>query len=129
MKRKIPIRPLLMSRMILLFFLSLNLCAQEKSLSYAGKRLSAKQATEINPELLGKPWAAKWISYPDNSNTDYGVFLLRKEISINTKPEKFIIHVSADNRYKLYINGVYVCNGPARSHLFKWNFETIDISP
>jgi len=91
-------------------------------------RLFAQQVTEINPELLCKPWTAKWISYPDNSNTEYGVYLFRKEISINTKPYKFIIHVSADNRYKLYINGVYVCNGPARSHLFKWNFESIDIS-
>ena len=91
-------------------------------------KLSAQQVTEINPELLCKPWTAKWISFPDNSNSEYGVYLFRKEILINTKPDKFIIHVSADNRYKLYINGVYVCNGPARSYLFKWNFESIDIS-
>ncbi|MDA3929833.1 MAG: hypothetical protein PF541_12855 [Prolixibacteraceae bacterium] len=91
-------------------------------------KLSAQQVTEINPELLSKPWTAKWISYPDNSNSEYGVYLFRKEILIKTKPDKFIIHVSADNRYKLYINGVYVCNGPARSYLFKWNFESIDIA-
>jgi hypothetical protein len=88
----------------------------------------AQQVTEINPELLCRPWTAKWISYPDKTNSEYGVYLFRKEILINTKPDKFIIHVSADNRYKLYINGVYVCNGPARSYLFKWNFESIDIS-
>ena len=97
-------------------------------LFFVSTRLFAQQVTEINPELLCKPWTAKWISYPENSNSEYGVYLFRKEISINTKPEKFIVHVSADNRYKLYINGVYVCNGPARSHLFKWNFESIDIS-
>ena len=90
--------------------------------------LFAQQTTEINPDLLCKPWAAKWISYPNNSNADYGVYLFRKEITIKTKPDKFIVHVSADNRYRLYINGVYVCNGPARSYLFKWNFESIDIS-
>ena len=91
-------------------------------------RLSAQQVAEINPELLSVPWTAKWISYPDNSNSEYGVYLFRKEISLNTKPDKFIIHVSADNRYKLYVNGVYVCNGPARSYLYKWNFESIDIA-
>jgi alpha-L-rhamnosidase len=90
--------------------------------------LSAQQVTEINPDLLCKPWSAKWISFPENSNSLYGVYLFRKEILIKTKPEKFIIHVSADNRYRLYINGLYVCNGPARSYLFKWNFESIDIS-
>ncbi|HEX3025197.1 MAG TPA: alpha-L-rhamnosidase C-terminal domain-containing protein, partial [Chitinophagaceae bacterium] len=61
-------------------------------------------------------------------SNDYGVYLFRKEFDIETKSDKFIINVSADNRYRLYINGTYVCNGPARSHLFKWNFETVDIS-
>lgn len=121
-------RPFLTSTMILLFFLSLNLSAQEKSVSSDGTRLSVQQVTEINPELLRRPWAAKWISCPDISGSDYGIYLFRKEFSINAKPAKFIVHVSADNRYKLYINGVNVCNGPARSHLYKWNFESIDIS-
>jgi alpha-L-rhamnosidase len=91
-------------------------------------KLSAQQVTEINTELLNKTWPAKWISYPDYSNSKYGVYLFRKEFSINAKPEKFIIHISADNRYKLYVNGIYVCNGPARGYLLKWNFESIDIS-
>jgi alpha-L-rhamnosidase len=91
-------------------------------------KLSAQQVTEINPELLCMPWTAKWISSPENTHSQFGVYLFRKEILISAKPEKFVIHVSADNRYKLYINGVYVCNGPARSHLFKWNFESLDIS-
>jgi hypothetical protein len=90
--------------------------------------LSAQQVTEINPELLNRPWTAKWISSPDNSNAEYGVYLFRKDLVIQAKPEKFIVHVSADNRYKLYVNGIYVCNGPARSYLFKWNFESVDIS-
>jgi alpha-L-rhamnosidase len=97
-------------------------------LSIISTNLPAQQATEINPELLNKPWTAKWISYPNHSNSQYGVYLFRKEITIKTKPNKYIVHISADNRYKLYINGVYVCNGPARSYLFKWNFESVDIS-
>ena len=97
-------------------------------LCLVGSKLSAQQVTEINRDLLCKPWTAKWISYSVNSNSEYGVYLFRKEITIKTKPDKFIIHVSADNRYKLYINNVYVCNGPARSYLFKWNFESLDIS-
>ena len=128
MRKNNSIRAFLTSTMILLFFLSLHLSAQKKSVSISSTRFSAQEVTDINPELLRKPWDAKWISYPDNSNMDYGVYLFRKEISIDTKPDKFIIHVSADNRYKLYINGVYICNGPARSHLYKWNFESIDIS-
>jgi len=91
-------------------------------------KLSAQQVNEINPELLNKPWTAKWISYPNVLNSTYGIYLFRKEFTIHTIPDKFIIHVSADNRYKLYINGKYVCNGPARSYLFNWNFESINIA-
>lgn len=90
--------------------------------------LLSQQTFEISPELLSRDWAAKWIAYPDHSREQYGVYLFRKEISIESRPERFIVHVSADNRYKLFVNGVYVCNGPARSYLLKWNFESIDIS-
>lgn len=45
------------------------------------------------------------------------------------KAAKFIIHVSADNRYRLYVNGKPVCSGPARGDLYNWYFETIDIAP
>ena len=114
--------------LMFLFFISVKSIAQQTSKPNSGTIISAQQVTAINPELLRKPWTAKWISYPNHSNTDFGVYLFRKEITINTRPDKFIVHVSADNRYKLYINGVYVCNGPARSHLYKWSFETIDIS-
>ncbi|MBN2175475.1 MAG: alpha-L-rhamnosidase [Bacteroidales bacterium] len=98
------------------------------TLCLVSAKLLAQQVAEINPELLYKPWTAKWISFPENSNSEYGVYLFRKEIIIDTIPGKFIIHVSADNRYKLYVNGVEVCKGPARGHLFKWNFESINIS-
>jgi len=40
-----------------------------------------------------------------------------------------VIHVSADNRYRLFVNGTAVCFGPARSDLNHWNYETLDIAP
>ena len=43
-------------------------------------------------------------------------------------PRNFFVYVSADNRYKLYINGTYIANGPARGDQFNWNYETIDIA-
>jgi alpha-L-rhamnosidase len=91
-------------------------------------KVTGQQVHEINPELLSHTWTAKWISHPGLSESRYGVYLLRKEFTIPAKPEKFIIHVSADNRYKLYVNGTYVCNGPARGYLYRWNFESVDIA-
>ncbi|MEJ0033874.1 MAG: hypothetical protein WDO15_27660 [Bacteroidota bacterium] len=38
------------------------------------------------------------------------------------------MHVSADNRYKLFVNGTLVSLGPARGDLTNWNYETVDIA-
>ncbi len=79
--------------------------------------------------ILQKRWQAFWITVPNESTDGYGVYLFRKTIELNTKPGTFIIHVSADNRYKLFVNEKLVSLGPARGDLSHWNFETIDIAP
>ena len=86
-------------------------------------------STQINPKLLNEIWSAKWITSPDISGREYGVYLFRKSFQFDSVPGQFIVHVSADNRYKLYVNDQYVCNGPASGDLMKWRFETIDIAP
>lgn len=40
-----------------------------------------------------------------------------------------MVHVSADNRYRLFVNGKSVALGPARSDLQNWNYETLDLAP
>ena len=80
------------------------------------------------PDVINKRWQAQWITVPGVSNDGYGVYLFRKSIDLPVKPNKFIVHVSADNRYKLYINKQLVSMGPARGDISHWNYETIDIS-
>jgi hypothetical protein len=83
----------------------------------------------INPDLLTKRWQASWVSHPTASPKDYGVYHFRRTFDFETQPEKFIIHVSADNRYRLFVNGQSVCRGPARGDFMHWRFETVDIAP
>jgi hypothetical protein len=87
------------------------------------------QQLTINPKLLGGTWTASWINCPDGSPRDYGVYHFRKTFTLGAVPQKFIIHVSGDNRYRLFVNGKAVCSGPARGDLANWNFETVDIAP
>src|SRR4029078_6129033 len=42
---------------------------------------------------------------------------------------KFVVHVSADNRYRLYVNGAEVSSGPQRADVMHWRYETVDIAP
>jgi alpha-L-rhamnosidase len=86
-------------------------------------------AQTINPALLKAPWPAAWIALPGAAPNGYGVYHFRKNLELDKKPQSFVVHVSADNRYKLFVNEKLVASGPARSDLFYWNYETIDLSP
>ncbi|MGN6179264.1 MAG: alpha-L-rhamnosidase N-terminal domain-containing protein [Mucilaginibacter sp.] len=81
------------------------------------------------PSLNNQPWNAAWIAAPNDPGTEYGVYYFRKSIDLADKPASFIVHVSADNRYKLYVNGALISLGPARSDTYFWNYETVDLAP
>ncbi|MDR6197943.1 family 78 glycoside hydrolase catalytic domain [Siphonobacter sp. SORGH_AS_0500] len=85
-------------------------------------------AQSIHPDILEKPWAAHWISPANISPQGYGVYLFRKTLRLPTRPEQYIIHISADNRYKLYVNGNLASMGPIRGDLQHWHYQTLDIS-
>src|ERR1700677_1951235 len=86
------------------------------------------QALPVNPSLLRHGWPASWISCPGIGGRDYGVYHFRRSFALERQPASFIVHVSADNRYRLWVNGRPVCSGPARGDLQHWNFETVDIA-
>jgi alpha-L-rhamnosidase len=58
-----------------------------------------------------------------------GVFYFRRELSLPKVPDHLWVHVSADNRFLLHVNGRYAAEGPARGDLFHWHFETVDLAP
>ncbi|MGA0555897.1 family 78 glycoside hydrolase catalytic domain [Larkinella sp. VNQ87] len=74
-------------------------------------------------------WKAQWIGHPTAPIRAYGVYHFRKSFELAQKPGRFVINVSGDNRYRLFVNGKAVVAGPARSDLQNWNYETVDIAP
>ncbi|MDR2388994.1 MAG: glycoside hydrolase [Tannerellaceae bacterium] len=92
-------------------------------------RLEGYRQGDVNPELLTGRWPAQWIAPPDEPLREYGVYHFRKSFDLKELPTQFVIHVSADNRYKLYVNGHFASLGPARGDVYNWNFETLDIAP
>ena len=120
-----------------LFLFLLFLSALVAGPAAAQIRLPAYDS-RINPQLLDawsqRPeynngrWSAQWITSPD-ADADYGVYFFRKTLTLSEKPEQFIVHVSADNRYKLYVNGSQVALGPAKGDSRNWSFDTVDIAP
>ena len=96
---------------------------------FSSSYLQAQNSHLINPDLLKNKWTAKWITAPNNPSKEYGVFHFRKNFVVNEMPHQFVVNVSADNRYRLFVNGKAVGAGPARGDLYNWYYETIDIAP
>ncbi len=74
-------------------------------------------------------WDASWIYLSDNPDNEYGLYLFRKVFQLDASPESFTIKVSADNRYKIYVNEVLVSLGPVIGDIKNWNYETVDLKP
>jgi alpha-L-rhamnosidase len=90
---------------------------------------SYAQSGPLNTALVAAHWPALWIASPSVEGTEPGVFYFRKEITLASVPQHFWVHVTADNRFILHVNGKYAAEGPARGDLFHWRFETVDLAP
>jgi alpha-L-rhamnosidase len=73
-------------------------------------------------------WSAQWIMHPVVQPQEHAVIIFRRSLELAKKPSSFIIHLSADNHYRLFVNGQYVLRGPARGDLSHWFYETVDIA-
>ena len=82
-----------------------------------------------SPDLSHRYWPASWICAPATSPTAYGVYHFRKSIELPAAPTTYLVHVSADNRFHLFVNGTSVGRGPARGDPMHWRYETIDLAP
>jgi hypothetical protein len=90
---------------------------------------TAQLVNDISEDFRDSSWDAKWITCPGIDGSEYGVYYFRKNITLASVPAGFVVHVSGDNRYKLYVNGQYINQGPATGDLMKWRYESLDLSP
>jgi hypothetical protein len=86
-------------------------------------------AAAQEPRVFNDAPAAHWIAPPNVPGDSFTVFHARRSFPLADLPRRFVLHVSADNRYKLYVNGVQVSSGPQRSDVTHWRYETVDIAP
>jgi alpha-L-rhamnosidase len=96
---------------------------------FAGNAQESSQRINTDWDHERHIWDAWWITHPAASRLDYGVFHFRKYFEISELPDSLIIYVSADNRYRLWINGKPTGMGPARGSTTFWRYEKYDIAP
>lgn len=73
---------------------------------------------------------ARWI-WPDSNNWDlYNCYaLFRKAVVLPVLPKRAPFFITADQSYQLFVNGRYVCRGPARGFQKSWPFDEMDLRP
>jgi alpha-L-rhamnosidase len=71
---------------------------------------------------------ASWVAHPGITGHEYGVYHMRKTFGLQKVPEQFKVQISADNRYRLYVNGVSVLAGSQRSDVMHWPYEEVDLA-
>ncbi|MDR1282724.1 MAG: glycoside hydrolase family 78 protein [Opitutaceae bacterium] len=74
--------------------------------------------------------SARWM-WPGNLSFDlhncYAIF--RKVVALERAPARARTLVTADQSYRLYVNGHYVCRGPARGFQRSWPCDEVDLAP
>lgn len=72
---------------------------------------------------------AQWI-WPDNCGWDlYNCYAqFRKTFKLAQVPARAPLLITADQSYRLYVNGCYVCRGPARGFQSCWPYDEVDVA-
>jgi alpha-L-rhamnosidase len=84
---------------------------------------------EPSPDLLKSQWAAEWITHAAAPKSEFGVYLFKKTFELSAVPSRFVVHVTGDARYRLFVNGRSVCFGPQRSDAWICHYDSVDLAP
>src|SRR5690554_6517198 len=99
---------------------------------------------------MNKEWTAAWIQdpqfaglkpysmlhkeqepvkheHPDNLKNRHTLF--RKAFTLEEFPNRAMLKLTADDYYKLYVNGSFVAQGPAQGYPFHYYYNRLDIRP
>ena len=81
------------------------------------------------PDPPHREWKASWITHPTAQLRDPLVLHFRRSLTLSSVPASYVVRVSADNRFILWVNGKRAGDGPARGDLGHWRYERFDLAP
>jgi len=74
-------------------------------------------------------WVGKWIWMPGEAHPYHFFLMARRSLELLASPRAAKLHVSAADRYLLYVNGQYTGRGPARSDPRWKSYDSYDVAP
>ena len=94
--------------------------------TFLGKWITTDEFYELEPRNVFHRELDK-VELPCDDHRNRHI-LFRKSFYCDHEDRNAVVYISADDYYKLYINGKFVGQGPAPSYHFKYNYNVIDIS-
>ena len=91
--------------------------------------LALQAQSSIQPDPPQREWTASWITHPTAPLREPIVLHFRRTSNLSSVPASYLVRVSADNRFILFVNGRRVGDGPARGDLTHWRYERFDLAP
>lgn len=76
--------------------------------------------------FMNPAWPAKWVGPVDFAFGESEALVFRCAVNVKTG-KKYRVHLSADQKYELYVDGEYVGRGVERGDLKNWVYESYDL--
>lgn len=94
---------------------------------FTGKWITTAEFADLVPRnVYFRQLTREQLSCQEHRNRH---ILFRKHFYLEQKPECARLYISADDYYKLYVNGSFVAQGPAPAYPSHYNYNTVDITP
>lgn len=91
-----------------------------------GAALLPSSSLPAQPQEPAVNWRAQWIWLPEGEGAD--VLLARRVFTLDDRPARAILAITAGARYELYVNGTYMGRGPARSAPHHQSFDAVEVT-
>ena len=71
---------------------------------------------------------AKWFWSSEKESNEEQFVLFRKEVFFGEIPKEYRIQITADSRYKFFLNGICCGFGPAKGNREEWYLDELELS-
>lgn len=78
-------------------------------------------------QIVGKKWRAKWIWHPESDPCGYNTSACFRKDFECARPDGGVLKITADSRYRVCLNGVWINDGPGRAYPEHFTFDVHDI--
>lgn len=96
-------------------------------MKFQGNWICAQEFLNAPPQNVFRKETAPKSSFVHPEDRKNVHMLVRREFSLPAFSSA-ILHITADDYYKLYVNGVFVAQGPTPGYYFHYYYNTIDLS-